>query len=160
MVVIKEPEPAKAHGVPIYALVCYGTDSGGYDMLASGVGSERCMELAMAEADQRTEKAAKYINTHKSSTAVDDLAELGAIKRLFDRKGHQPHVGSTKSLSGHALGAAGVHETIDILLMLNNNFMAKSANIQKLVDKAEGMHILTEKKDGAFTQAMSISRQN
>jgi len=160
VVVLEELEHAKARGAPIFAeLVGYGANSDGYDMVApSGVGGERCMELAMAEADRRGgEKPVEYINTHGTSTPVGDLAELGAVKRLFDRKGYQPQVGSTKSLSGHALGAAGVHETIYTLLMMNNDFMAESANIEELVDEAEGMHILTERKDGAFTRAMSNS---
>lgn len=160
VVVLEELETAKARGAKIYAeLVGYGANSDGYDMVApSGVGGERCMELAMTEADRRAgEKPVEYINTHGTSTPVGDLAELGGIKRLFDRKGYAPSVGSTKSLSGHALGAAGVHETIYTLLMMDNDFMAESANIEELVDEAEGMDILTERKDGAFSRAMSNS---
>eukprot|EP00584_Thalassiosira_punctigera_P002130 CAMPEP_0172531440 /NCGR_PEP_ID=MMETSP1067-20121228/4848_1 /TAXON_ID=265564 ORGANISM="Thalassiosira punctigera, Strain Tpunct2005C2" /NCGR_SAMPLE_ID=MMETSP1067 /ASSEMBLY_ACC=CAM_ASM_000444 /LENGTH=455 /DNA_ID=CAMNT_0013315819 /DNA_START=282 /DNA_END=1649 /DNA_ORIENTATION=+ len=160
VVILEELEHAKARGAKIYAeLVGYGANSDGYDMVApSGVGGERCMELAMAEADKNNgEKPVEYINTHGTSTPVGDLAELGAIKRLFDKKGYQPNVGSTKSLSGHALGAAGVHETIYTILMMNNDFMAESANIEELVDEAEGMNILTERKDGPFTRAMSNS---
>merc|ERR1712151_1388398 len=103
------------------------------------------------------EKEVEYINTHGTSTPVGDIAELGAIKRLFDKEGYQPNVGSTKSLSGHALGAAGVHETIYTILMMKNEFMAESANIEDLVDEAEGMNILTERKDGEFKRAMSNS---
>jgi len=160
VVVLEELEHAKARGAKIYAeLVGYGANSDGYDMVApSGVGGERCMQLAMDEADAHNgEKPVEYINTHGTSTPVGDLAELGAIKRLFDTKGYQPNVGSTKSLSGHALGAAGVHETIYTILMMNNDFMAESANIEELVDEAEGMSILTERKDGPFTRAMSNS---
>merc|ERR1712087_262587 len=98
-----------------------------------------------------------YINTHGTSTPVGDIAELGAIKTLFTEKGYQPNVGSTKSLSGHALGAAGVHEAIYTILMMNNDFMAESANIEELVDEAEGMQILTKRNDGSFTRAMSNS---
>ena len=83
--------------------------------------------------------------------------ELGAIKTVFGEKGYQPYVGSTKSLSGHSLGAAGVHEAIYTILMMNNEFMAESANINELVDEAEGMNILTKRKDGAFKRAMSNS---
>merc|ERR1711966_481300 len=90
-------------------------------------------------------------------TPVGDIAELGAIKRLFEKKDYKPNVGSTKSLSGHALGAAGVHEAIYSILMLDNDFMAESANINELVDEAEGMKILTERKDGPFKRAMSNS---
>ncbi|KAL7535536.1 hypothetical protein ACHAWF_005193 [Thalassiosira exigua] len=160
VVILEELERAKARGAKIYAeLVGYGANSDGYDMVApSGVGGERCMELAMDEADKRGgEKEVEYINTHGTSTPVGDVAELGAIKRLFDRKGYRPNVGSTKSLSGHALGAAGVHETIYTILMMKNDLMAESANIEELVDEAEGMSILTERKDGAFRRAMSNS---
>lgn len=160
VVVLEELEHAKARGAKIYAeLVGYGANSDGYDMVApSGTGGERCMELAITEANSNNgSKPVEYINTHGTSTPVGDLAELGAIKRLFDKKGYQPNVGSTKSLSGHALGAAGVHETIYTILMMNNDFMAESANIEELVDEAEGMNVLTERKDGAFTRAMSNS---
>ena len=160
VVILEELDHAKARGAKIYAeLVGYGANSDGYDMVApSGVGGERCMELAMDEADRHGgAKEVEYINTHGTSTPVGDLAELGAIKRLFEKKGYQPNVGSTKSLSGHALGAAGVHETIYTILMMNNDFMAESANIEELVDEAEGMNILTERKDGEFTRAMSNS---
>jgi 3-oxoacyl-[acyl-carrier-protein] synthase-1 len=160
ILVLEELEHAKARGAKIYAeLVGYGANSDGYDMVApSGVGGERCMDLAMANANANGgEKPVEYVNTHGTSTPVGDVMELGAIKRLFDSKGYQPMVGSTKSLSGHALGAAGVHEAIYTLIMMNNDFMAESANINDLVDEAEGMNILTERKDGEFKRAMSNS---
>lgn len=160
VIVLEELEHAKKRGAKIYGeLVGYAANSDGYDMVApSGVGGERCMELAMANADQNGgKKPVEYINTHGTSTPVGDVQELGAIKRLFDRVGYQPYVGSTKSLSGHALGAAGVHEAIYTLLMMNNDFMAESANIHDLVDEAEGMNILTKRKDGGFKRAMSNS---
>lgn len=160
VVVLEELEHAKARGAKIYAeLVGYAANSDGYDMVApSGVGGERCMKLAMDEADRRGgKKSIDYVNTHGTSTPVGDLMELGAIKNRFSEEGYQPNVGSTKSLSGHALGAAGVHESIYTLLMMDNNFMAESANIENLVDEAEGMNILTEKKDGEFKRAMSNS---
>jgi 3-oxoacyl-[acyl-carrier-protein] synthase-1 len=160
IMVLEELEHAKARGAKIYAeLVGYAANSDGYDMVApSGVGGERCMELAMQNAiDNNGDKQVEYINTHGTSTPVGDVMELGAIKRLFERKGYQPNVGSTKSLSGHALGAAGVHEAIYTTLMMENDFMAESANINDLVDEAEGMNILTKRKDGAFTRAMSNS---
>merc|ERR1712176_392641 len=143
VVVLEELEHAKARGAKIYAeVVGYAANSDGYDMVApSGVGGERCMQLAMDEAKRSGEHPVDYINTHGTSTPVGDIAELGAIKRLFDQKGYQPNVGSTKSLSGHALGAAGVHETIYTILMMDNEFMAESANIEELVDEAEGMNI-------------------
>jgi 3-oxoacyl-[acyl-carrier-protein] synthase I len=160
VIVLEELEHAKKRGAKIYGeLVGYAANSDGYDMVApSGVGGERCMELAMANADQNGgKKPVEYINTHGTSTPVGDVMELGAIKRLFDRVGYQPYVGSTKSLSGHALGAAGVHEAIYTLLMMKNDFMAESANIHDLVDEAEGMNILTKRKDGGFKRAMSNS---
>jgi len=160
VVVLEELEHAKARGAKIYAeLVGYAANSDGYDMVApSGVGGERCMKLAMDEARRRGgDKKVEYINTHGTSTPVGDLMELSAIKRRFDEEGYQPMVGSTKSLSGHALGAAGVHEAIYSILMMDNDFMAQSANIENLVEEAEGMNILTERKDGAFTRAMSNS---
>ncbi|KAL3928634.1 MAG: hypothetical protein SGARI_004978 [Bacillariaceae sp.] len=160
MVVLEELEHAKKRGAKIYAeLVGYAANSDGYDMVApSGVGGERCMEAAMADAARNADdKPVDYINTHGTSTPVGDIAELGAIKRLFESKGYTPNVGSTKSLSGHSLGAAGVQEAIYTILMMENDFMAESANINELVDEAEGMNILTERKDGAFHRAMSNS---
>ena len=160
VIVLEELEHAKARGAKIYAeLVGYAANSDGYDMVApSGVGGQQCMEMALADAAQHAEDLpVDYINTHGTSTPVGDVAELGAIKRLFTEKGYQPSVASTKSLSGHALGAAGVHEAIYTILMMNNDFMAKSANIEELVDEAEGMNILTERKDGSFKRAMSNS---
>ncbi|VEU40207.1 unnamed protein product [Pseudo-nitzschia multistriata] len=161
MVVLEELEHAKARGAKIYAeLVGYAANSDGYDMVApSGVGGERCMQLALDDAARNGagDKPVDYINTHGTSTPVGDVAELGAIKRLFDTKDYQPNVGSTKSLSGHSLGAAGVQEAIYSLLMMDNDFMAESANINELVDEAEGMSILTERKDGPFERAMSNS---
>lgn len=112
IMVLEELEHAKARGAKIYAeLVGYAANSDGYDMVApSGVGGQRCMELAMANAAQNSDdKPVDYINTHGTSTPVGDVMEIGAIKELFTKKGYQPYVGSTKSLSGHALGAAGVY---------------------------------------------------
>jgi len=164
MLILEELEHAKARGAKIYAeLVGYAANSDGYDMVApSGVGGEQCMQAALDDATRNTngneEKPVDYINTHGTSTPVGDVAELGAIKRLFEKKDYPaPNVGSTKSLSGHALGAAGVHEAIYSILMMDNDFMAESANIDELVDEAEGMNILTERKDGPFNRAMSNS---
>uniref|UniRef100_A0A7S3V4V7 Nodulation protein E n=2 Tax=Chaetoceros debilis TaxID=122233 RepID=A0A7S3V4V7_9STRA len=160
IVILEELEHAKARGAKIYAeLVGYGANSDGYDMVApSGIGGERCMKIAMDEADERGgNKEVEYINTHGTSTPVGDVMELAAIKRRFDDEGYQPMVGSTKSLSGHALGAAGVHESIYTILMMNNDFMAESANIENLVEEADGMNILTERKEGVFRRAMSNS---
>jgi len=160
VVILEELEHAKARGAKIYAeLTGYAANSDGYDMVApSGVGGERCMKIAMDEADERGgKKEVDYINTHGTSTPVGDLAELGAIKRRFEEEGYKPNVGSTKSLSGHALGAAGVHEAIYTILMMDNDFMAESANIENLVEEAQDMNILTERKEGPFKRAMSNS---
>lgn len=162
MLILEELEHAKARGAKIYAeLVGYAANSDGYDMVApSGVGGESCMQMALDDAARNgadPDKPVDYINTHGTSTPVGDIAELGAIKRLFDKKDYTPYVGSTKSLSGHSLGAAGVQEAIYSLLMMDNDFMAESANINELVDEAEGMKILTERKDGPFERAMSNS---
>jgi len=163
MVILEELEHAKARGAKIYAeLTGYAANSDGYDMVApSGVGGEKCMQAALDDATRNTgaetEKPVDYINTHGTSTPVGDIAELGAIKRLFEKKDYKPNIGSTKSLSGHALGAAGVHESIYSILMMENDFMAESANINELVDEAVDMNILTERKDGPFKRAMSNS---
>jgi 3-oxoacyl-[acyl-carrier-protein] synthase-1 len=160
IVVLEELEHAKARGAKIYAeLVGYAANSDGYDMVApSGVGGQRCMALAMENAKQNADdKPVDYVNTHGTSTPVGDVMELGGIKTVFTEKGYQPYVGSTKSLSGHALGAAGVHEAIYCLLMMDNDFMAESINIHDLIDEAEGMKILTKRKDGPFKRAMSNS---
>jgi len=160
IVVLEELSHAKARGAKIYAeLVGYAANSDGYDMVApSGVGGQRCMKLAMDMANKiGGDKKIDYINTHGTSTPVGDLMELQAIKTVFDEIGYQPAVGSTKSLSGHALGAAGVHEAIYSLLMLENDFLAESANINELVPEAEGMNILRERKDGEVSRVMSNS---
>lgn len=154
VIVLEEYEHAKARGAKIYAeLTGYGATSDGYDMVApSGEGAERCMQLAMSTARGKVQ----YINAHGTSTPVGDLAELGAIKRTFGDA--IPYVGSTKSLSGHSLGAAGVQEAIYSLLMLNQDFLAASANIEQLDPEAEGMPILRERLDNAgLTTVMSNS---
>lgn len=160
VVVLEELEHAKARGAKIYGeVVGYGANSDGYDMVApSGEGGQRCMKMAMAMADKiGGEKQIDYVNTHGTSTPVGDIMELQGIKTVFDEKGYKPAVGSTKSLSGHALGAAGVHEAIYSLIMLNNDFLTESANINELVDEAEGMNILTSRKDGPVSRVMSNS---
>mmetsp|Transcript_11885 Transcript_11885/g.21724 ORF Transcript_11885/g.21724 Transcript_11885/m.21724 type:complete len:511 (-) Transcript_11885:110-1642(-) len=160
MLVLEELEHAKARGAKIYGEVTgYAANADGYDVVApSGVGGERCMQLAMAMANKGSgEKPIDYINTHGTSTPVGDVQELGAVKRVFEDADVKPWVGSTKSLSGHALGAAGVHEAIYSLLMMNNDFLAESANIEDLVDEAEGMKILTSREDGGVARVMSNS---
>jgi len=160
IVVLEELEHAKARGAKIYGeLVGYGANSDGYDMVApSGEGGQRCMKMAIEMANAiGGEKPVDYVNTHGTSTPVGDTMELKGIKTVFSEAGYQPYVGSTKSLSGHALGAAGVHEAIYSLIMLNNNFLAESANIKELVEEAEGMNILTKRYDGSVNRVMSNS---
>merc|ERR1719330_1347724 len=101
----------------------------------------------MEMANKHSERKIDYVNTHGTSTPVGDVQELAAIKRVFDEAGYQPFVGSTKSLSGHALGAAGVHEAIYSLLMADRAFLAESVNIENLVEEADGMKILTQRHD-------------
>ncbi|THF70993.1 MAG: beta-ketoacyl-ACP synthase I, partial [Methylophaga nitratireducenticrescens] len=152
VLVLEEYEHAKARGAKIYAeLTGYAATSDGYDMVApSGEGAQRCMQMAMST--MRNSKV-DYINAHGTSTPVGDLAELGAIKQAFSEI-QIPLVGSTKSLSGHSLGAAGVQEAIYSLLMLENDFVAASANIDNLDEQAKGMPIVLERKDNAALQAV------
>ncbi len=143
MLVLEELEHAKARGARIYAeLVGYGATSDGYNMVApSGEGAVRCMQQAIATVQAPID----YINTHGTSTPVGDIAELDAIRETFPDE--IPPFSSSKSLCGHSLGAAGVQEAIHCLLMLENNFMAGSANIVDLDPKAEGMPVLIETKN-------------
>jgi len=160
IVIIEELEHAKKRGAKIYGeLTGYGATTDGYDMVApSGEGGERAMEMAMKMADSIAgEKPIDYVNTHGTSTPVGDAAELKALKSRFSTVDYQPYVGSTKSLTGHALGAAGVHEAIFSLLMLKNDFLAQSANINELAEEAQGMKVLTERKDGEVQRVMSNS---
>lgn len=144
--VLEEYEHAKARGAKIYAEITgYGATSDGYDMVApSGEGAVRCMQMALANSTRPVD----YINTHGTSTPVGDTAELGAIQEVFGNKEQIPHIGSTKSLAGHSLGATGVHEAIYSLIMMENNFIAASANITELDPKAEGLPIVRERIDG------------
>jgi 3-oxoacyl-[acyl-carrier-protein] synthase-1 len=141
MLVIEELEHAKARGAKIYAeLVGYGATSDGYDMVApSGEGAARCMQQAMSTID----KPIDYINAHGTSTPAGDIQELKAVKEVFGD--NCPKVSSTKSLSGHSLGAAGVQEAVYSLLMQQHSFIAASANIDNLDEGAEGMPVVTEK---------------
>ena len=146
VVVLEEYEHAKARGAKIYAeLTGYAATSDGYDMVApSGEGATRCMQLAMSTVNAPID----YINAHGTSTPVGDLAELAAVKNAFLDK-NIPLVGSTKSLSGHSLGAAGVQEAIYCLLMMENDFIAASANIENLDPEAASVPIICERKDNA-----------
>jgi len=145
MLVLEELEHAKARGAKIYAeVVGYGATSDGDNMVApSGEGAVRCMQQAIAMADTPID----YINTHGTSTPVGDIAELDAMREVFGDA--TPPFSSSKSLCGHSLGAAGVQEAIHCLLMMENNFMAGSANISTLDPKAEGLPVLLESKENA-----------
>ncbi|EFX90934.1 Beta-ketoacyl synthase, N-terminal domain protein [Actinobacillus ureae ATCC 25976] len=153
VVMVEELEHALARGAKIYAeIVGYGATSDGYDMVApSGEGAERCMRQALATVNGEVE----YINVHGTSTPVGDVKELGAIKNVFGDK--KPAISSTKSMTGHSLGAAGAHEAIYSLLMLDNGFIAPSINIETLDEQAEGLNIVTERQDKALTTVMSNS---
>ncbi|MDD2661040.1 MAG: beta-ketoacyl-ACP synthase I [Methylococcales bacterium] len=144
VLVIEELEHAKARGAKIYAeLTGYGATSDGYDMVQpSGEGAVRCMQQAMSTVDGKID----YINAHGTSTPVGDTRELEALRTVFG-KDDVPWVSSTKSLTGHALGAAGVNEAIYSLLMMEENFLSASANITKLDPLAEGVPIVCERKD-------------
>lgn len=145
IVVLEELEHALARGAKIYAeVVGYGATSDGYDMVQpSGEGAVRCMQQALATVNAPID----YVNAHGTSTPVGDMRELEAIKQTFGDK--LPPISSTKSLSGHALGAAGVHEAIYSLLMMENNFIAASANITELDSFAVGVPIVRERVDNA-----------
>ncbi|MFZ5532638.1 MAG: beta-ketoacyl-ACP synthase I [Pseudomonadota bacterium] len=144
ILVLEEREHALRRGAPIYAeVVGYGATSDGYDMVApSGEGAVRCMRQALATVDAPVD----YINTHGTSTPVGDVRELEALREVFGET--MPPLSSTKSLTGHALGAAGVHEAIYSLLMMQENFIAASANIERLDPAAEGLPIVRERRDG------------
>ncbi len=145
MLVLEELEHAKARGARIYAeLVGYGATSDGYDMVApSGEGAVRCMQQALATVDG----AVHYINAHGTSTPAGDIQELKAVREAYRELDHIPVIGSTKSLSGHSLGAAGVQEAIYALLMQQHGFIAASANIENLDPEAEGLPIALTRQD-------------
>ncbi|EKG35077.1 beta-ketoacyl-ACP synthase I [Pseudomonas syringae] len=146
MVVVEELEHALARGAKIYAeIVGYGATSDGYDMVApSGEGAIRCMKMALGEIDSG---AIDYINTHGTSTPVGDAKEMEGVREVFGA--NAPAISSTKSLSGHSLGAAGVHEAIYCLLMMENNFIAGSANIEELDPVVADMPILLKTREDA-----------
>ena len=153
VVVVEELEHALARGAKIYAeVVGYGATSDGYDMVApNGEGAARCMKQAMATTDGKID----YLNTHGTSTPVGDLKELEAIRAVFGD--HAPHMSATKAMTGHALGAAGVHEAIYSLLMMQHNFIAPSINIETIDDAASDMPIVTKMQPASLDQVMSNS---
>ena len=146
VVVLEELEHAKARGAKIYAeLAGYGATSDGYDMVQpSGDGAVRCMRMAMAGVEEPVD----YINAHGTSTPVGDVRELEAMRDVFRDRDYFPFFSSTKSLTGHSLGAAGVHEAIYCLLMMENDFICASANVKELDPEADGMPIVVERRDG------------
>ncbi len=151
--VLEDYERAKARGANIYCeIVGYGATSDGADMVApSGEGAVRCMQLAIEGVDGPID----YINAHGTSTPAGDIVELNAIRSVFGE--HPPVIGSTKSLSGHSLGAAGVQEAIYSILMMQHDFIAASANIETLDPEAEGMPIARELKQGPIRTILSNS---
>ena len=153
MVVVESLDHAQARGARILAeIVGYGATSDGADMVApSGEGATRCMLQALAT----VEGPVDYLNTHGTSTPVGDLAELGAMRNVFGD--NLPPFSSTKSLSGHSLGAAGVHEAIYCLIMMEQGFIAGSANIDNLDPAAEGLPIVRHSRDAQLHTVMSNS---
>jgi len=153
ILVLEEYEHAVERGAKIYAeVVGFGATSDGYDMVApSGEGAVRCMQQAMETVDGDVD----YVNTHGTSTPVGDLKELEALKQVFKEK--MPFISATKSLSGHALGAAGVHEAIYSLIMMKEKFLAASANIKELDPAAIDLPILVENLSQKVKTVMSNS---
>ncbi len=154
VLVLEEYEHAKARGAKIYAeLTGYGATSDGYDMVApSGEGAVRCMKMALATSKNKID----YINTHGTSTPVGDITELKAVGEAFSD--YKPKISSTKSLSGHSLGATSVHEAIYSLIMMKNNFISASANISEIDDEAKNYPIVTQvEKDVNLNAIMSNS---
>jgi len=154
VLVLEEMEYAKARGAKIYAeLTGYGATSDGFDMVApSGEGATRCMNIALKTSRNKID----YINAHGTSTPVGDITELKAIKEAFKDK--IPKISSTKSLSGHPLGAASVHEAIYSLIMMKNNFIAASVNVNEMDEEAKKFPIVTEvEKNITLNSVMSNS---
>jgi 3-oxoacyl-[acyl-carrier-protein] synthase-1 len=150
MLVIEALDVALARGASIHAeVVGYGATSDGYDMVApSGEGAVRCMRQALETVDGPID----YINAHGTSTPAGDIQELKAVREAFADRDHIPVISSTKSLSGHSLGAAGVQEAIYALLMQRHGFIAASANIETLDAEAEGLPIATRRHDDVDLQ--------
>ena len=153
VLVLEEYQRAKKRGAKIYGEVAgYGATSDGYDMVApSGEGAARCMQMAMKYLDRPVD----YLNTHGTSTPVGDIKEMEAVRAVFGNK--PPLISSTKSLTGHSLGAAGVWEAIYSLIMLNNNFACESANIEELDPAFEDLPILRKREDRELNCVLSNS---
>ena len=157
MVVLEEYERAKKRGAKIYAEITgYGATSDGYDMVApSGEGAERAMQMALADATTRDVGSIDYINPHATSTPVGDVAETGAIHRVFGD--NCPMISATKSMTGHSLGGAGVQEFIYTLLMMDRGFVAPSINVYDLDPELPPVNIVTEMREAEIRHAMSNS---
>ncbi len=153
MIILEDEEHAKKRGANILAkLSGYFANSDGYDMVApSGEGASRCMQGAIDNSKIKID----YINTHGTSTPVGDVAEINAIKTLFTSE--QPMISSTKSMTGHSLGATGAHEAIYSIMMINENFIAPSINIESLCDDAEGLDIVTQTRNISINNVLSNS---
>ena len=153
MIILEDEEHAKKRGADILAkLSGYFANSDGYDMVApSGEGASRCMQGAIDNSKIKID----YINTHGTSTPVGDVAEINAIKTLFNSE--KPMISSTKSMTGHSLGATGAHEAIYSIMMINENFIAPSINIESLCDDAEGLDIVTETRNISINNVLSNS---
>ena len=153
MIILEDEEHAKKRGANILAkLSGYFANSDGYDMVApSGEGASRCMQGAIDNSKIKID----YINTHGTSTPVGDVAEINAIKNLFNSE--TPMISSTKSMTGHSLGATGAHEAIYSIMMINENFIAPSINIESLCDDAEGLDIVTETRNTSINNVLSNS---
>ena len=153
MIILEEEEHAKKRGAKILGkLSGYFATSDGYDMVApSGEGAIRCMEGAINQSNAKID----YINTHGTSTPVGDIAELNAIKKLFSTD--MPMISSTKSMTGHSLGATGAHEAIYSIMMINENFIAPSINIDSVCDEAKDINIVTSAKDIKIENVLSNS---
>ena len=153
MIILEDEEHAKKRGANILAkLSGYFANSDGYDMVApSGEGASRCMQGAIDNSKIKID----YINTHGTSTPVGDVAEINAIKTLFTSE--QPMISSTKSMTGHSLGATGAHEAIYSIMMINENFIAPSINIESLCDDAAGLDIVTETRNISINNVLSNS---
>ncbi|MCX2957623.1 MAG: beta-ketoacyl-ACP synthase I, partial [Serratia symbiotica] len=153
MVVVEELEHALARGAHIYAeIIGYGATSDGADMVApSGEGAVRCMKMALQGIDTPID----YMNVHGTSTPVGDVKELGAIRKVFGD--NIPAISSTKAMTGHSLGAAGVQEAIYCLLMVEHGFIAPNINIENLDAHAVGINIVTQPTQRQLTTVMSNS---
>tara|TARA_B100000579_G_scaffold917_1_gene729 strand:- start:213 stop:818 length:606 start_codon:yes stop_codon:yes gene_type:complete len=153
MIILEDEEHAKKRGANILAkLSGYFANSDGYDMVApSGEGAMRCMQGAIDNSKMKID----YINTHGTSTPVGDVAEINAIKTLFASE--SPMISSTKSMTGHSLGATGAHEAIYSIMMINEGFVAPSINIESLCEEAEGLDIVTETRNISINNVLSNS---